>query len=81
MDGRWADPRLTSRERAALKYADQMWHDHNAVSPEVWGELMSAFMPAEFIELGMTVGQYIAMGQLMAMLGVPAAPFREEADQ
>jgi alkylhydroperoxidase family enzyme len=72
MHGEHDDPRFTPRERAALRYADVMWHDHNAMPDELWAELMRLFTPEEFVELGMAVANYKGMGQLMAMLGVPA---------
>jgi len=72
MDAKSDDPRFTPRERAALRYADVMWHDHNAMPDDLWAELMTVFTPEEFIELGMAVANYKGMGQLMAMLGVPA---------
>jgi alkylhydroperoxidase family enzyme len=78
MAGEVDDPRLTQRERAALAFADQYWHDHNAVDDELWGELMDAFTPEEFIELAMSVGQYTAMGKIIAMLGVPNPLYLEE---
>jgi alkylhydroperoxidase family enzyme len=66
------DPRFTERERAALRYADAMWHDHHALPDDLWAELMRVFSPEEFVELGMAVANYKGMGQLFAMLGIPA---------
>jgi alkylhydroperoxidase family enzyme len=72
MHGEFDDARFTERERAALRYADVMWHDHNAMPEDLWSELMRVFTPEEFMELGMAVANYKGMGQLFAMLGIPA---------
>jgi alkylhydroperoxidase family enzyme len=76
MDGDADDPRLTPRERAALKFASQFWDDHHGVDDELWSQLTEVFSPSEVVELGMSVGQAIAMGKLVAMLGVPNPDFR-----
>ncbi len=76
MDGRSDDPRLSPRERAALEFADRFWHDHHAIDDELWAQLMAVFEPGEFIELAMSVAQNLAMGKVIAMLGVPNPDFR-----
>jgi alkylhydroperoxidase family enzyme len=78
MDGQIDDPRLTRRERAALAFADRFWHDHHAIDDELFAEIMGEFTPEEFIELAMSVAQYIGMGKLIAMLGIPNPLFRED---
>lgn len=80
MEGRVDDPRLTPRERAVLRYADQMWHDHNGLDDELWTELMRVFSPAEFVELALSVAQN-TVGQLFAMLGIPNPEFRDVPDE
>ena len=59
-----------------MAYADQFWHDHNAFSDELWAEIMSQFPPEELIELAMSVAQNMAMGKIIAMLGIPNPLFR-----
>ena len=71
MNGDLDDPRLSRRERAALAFADQYWHDHNAFDDELWAEITSQFTPEELIELAMSVAQYVGMGKVIAMLGIP----------
>lgn len=78
MDGVIDDPRLTRRERAALAFADRFWHDHNAIDDELFAEIMHEFTPEEFIELAMSVAQYIGMGKVVAMLGIPNPLFRDQ---
>lgn len=77
MAGQFDDPRLSPRERAAVRYADQMWRDHHGLTDALWSELMSVFTYEEFVELGMSVANYIGMGQLIAMLGLPNLSHRE----
>jgi alkylhydroperoxidase family enzyme len=81
MDGDVDDPRLTPRERAALRFADQFWHDHHGVDDAMWAELRGVFSPSELVELGMSVGQAIAMGKLVAMLGLPNPDFRGDRSE
>jgi alkylhydroperoxidase family enzyme len=76
MDGRADDPRLTRREQAALEFADRFWHDHHAIDDELWAKLNDVFEPSELIELALSVAQNMAMGKVIAMLGVPNPDFR-----
>jgi alkylhydroperoxidase family enzyme len=79
MDGDIDDPRLSPRERAALALADRFWHDHNAIDDELWAEVAEQFSPSEIIELTMSIAQNMAMGKMIAMLGVPNPLFRDPA--
>jgi alkylhydroperoxidase family enzyme len=80
MDGQVDDPRLSPRERAALRFASRFYRDHNDIDDQLWAELRDAFTPEEIIELAMSVSQYIGMGKLIAMLGIPNPLFRDDAD-
>jgi alkylhydroperoxidase family enzyme len=75
MTGQFDDARLSAQERAAVRYADQMWHDHHGMPDDLWDELMRVFTPEEFVELGMAVANYKGMGQFVAMLGLPEPEF------
>jgi alkylhydroperoxidase family enzyme len=77
MAGQFDDPRLSPRERAAVRYADQMWHDHHGVNDALWSELKDVFTHEEIVELGMSVANYIGMGQFIAMLGLPNLAHQE----
>ncbi len=72
MHAQFDDQRFTERERTALRYADQMWKDHHNMTDDLFAEVMRVFNPEEIIELGMAVANYKGMGQMMAMLGLPA---------
>jgi alkylhydroperoxidase family enzyme len=80
MSGDVDDPRFTPRERAAVAYADQFWHDHNGFSDELWAEITTQFPPEELVELAMSVAQNMAMGKIIAMMGIPNPLFRNHDD-
>jgi alkylhydroperoxidase family enzyme len=44
--------------------------DHNLVDDAFMAELRGHFTPAELLELGMMIGQYIAFGRLLVALGI-----------
>lgn len=65
------DDRFTGAERLAVRYAEAM-HQHPHDVPEgLIDEIRSAFTDAEFVELAYCVAQFIGMGQLIHLLGVP----------
>lgn len=70
---RWHDDeRLTPRERMALDYTEAMWHDHRQVDAAfVQQRMLAHFGPDEFVELATLVAQFIGMGQLFTVLGIP----------
>jgi alkylhydroperoxidase family enzyme len=77
LDGRADDSGFTPRERAALLFADQFWHDHHAVSDELWAQMRDVFSPSEIVELSLSVAANIAMGKVMAMLRIPNPNYRD----
>ena len=59
------------RERLAVRWAERA-HDHvDTLDDELLAELRAAFDDAEFVELGMTIAQFVSMGQFVKLLGVP----------
>jgi alkylhydroperoxidase family enzyme len=72
------DERLTGRERAALGYTEAFWHDHRSVDRATVTGLLEHFTEAEFLELAACVSQFIAMGRLFAVLGIPNPAFDQE---
>lgn len=69
--GRFDDPAFTDRERAAMRFGDAMHQRPRDVPTEVLAEVRSQFDDAEFTELAYCVAQFIGMGQLIHLLGVP----------
>jgi alkylhydroperoxidase family enzyme len=55
---------------------ERYYLDHHAVDDELWAELLAVFTEAEVVELTMSIGQNMAMGKLVAMLGIPNPDFR-----
>jgi hypothetical protein len=44
--------------------------DHTRVDYAFLAELREVFTPGEILELGMMIGQYIAFGRLLVVLGI-----------
>ena len=65
------DDRFTDRERWAIRYAEAMHQHPNDVPAELIAGVRSVFSDAEFVELAYAVAQFIGMGQLIHLLGVP----------
>ena len=71
------DERLTPREQAALRYTERFWHDHTSVDRAAIDDVLAHFAEGEFLELATCVSQFIAMGKLFAVLGIPNPAFDE----
>ena len=61
--------KLEPREELAVRWAETLATDHTAVDEAFKAELRAHFTDAEFVELGMMIGQYLAFGRLLVMLG------------
>jgi alkylhydroperoxidase family enzyme len=79
-DAAWDDERLTDRERVALRYTETFWHDHRQVGPDLVHEVLEHFSEPEFIELAVMISQFMGMGQLFAVLGIPNPAFVPEPE-
>lgn len=55
-----------------MRYAESM-HQTRNVPDALLAEMLEHFTPGEYLELAMSVGQFIAVGQILAMLGIPNA--------
>ena len=62
---------FSDRERLAVRYAEAMHGAAKNVRDAVLAEMLEHFTPAEYLELAMSVGQFIALGQMFTMLGIP----------
>jgi alkylhydroperoxidase family enzyme len=65
-----ASPLFTPRERAALRFAHLMAHDHRAIDDAVWSALEQHFNPAEIVELGVHVALCVGLGRFNAAVGI-----------
>jgi alkylhydroperoxidase family enzyme len=62
---------FSERERIALRYADQMYRDHHAVDDAMFAELRRCFTEEEILELSWAIAEFIALGKIIYVLGVP----------
>lgn len=62
---------FTAREKAALRYADQMYVDHHQVDDARWADLRAHFTDDELFELSWAIVEFIALGKMISVLGVP----------
>lgn len=65
-----AEQELDERERLAVEFAELMAYDHQRIDDEFVGRLKEHFTPAEILELGFMIGQYIGFGRLLVALGI-----------
>lgn len=79
--GQVDDDRFTARERLAVRYAETMHQRAQDVPDELLADLRQVFTDAEFVELAFAVAQFIGMGQLIHLLGVPNPDAAPEGDR
>jgi alkylhydroperoxidase family enzyme len=53
-----------------VEFAERMALDWQRVDDAFLAELRAQFSPAEILELGMMIGQYIGFGRLLVALGI-----------
>lgn len=62
---------FTDREKAALRYADEMFLDSHTIDPAVRARALDHFTDAEMVELTWVIGIWIETGRMFHALGVP----------
>ncbi len=62
---------FTEREKAALRYADQMYFDHHKIDDALFSDLREQFTDDEILELSWVIGEFISVGKIIHVLGVP----------
>ena len=65
-----AERQLDERERLAVEFADRLAYDHLRIDQPFVDQLLAVFSPAEILELGMMIGQYIGFGRLLVTLDI-----------
>lgn len=58
----------STREKAALRFADKLATDHFGIDDEFISGIREHFSEPEFLELAMMTGQYIGFGRVLATL-------------
>lgn len=62
---------FSEREKVALRYADQMYFDHHKIDHAFFAELERHFTHDEILELSWVTGEFISLGKIIYVLGVP----------
>jgi AhpD family alkylhydroperoxidase len=65
-----AERQLDERERLAVEFADRLAYDHQRIDQPFVDQLLAVFSPAEILELGMMIGQYVGFGRLLVAMGI-----------
>lgn len=68
-----SERKLAPREALAVRYAERMVTDFRTVDADFMAELRKQFSDPEIVELGLMIGQYMAMGRLLVITGTHEA--------
>jgi alkylhydroperoxidase family enzyme len=61
------------RQRLAIEYAERFALDHDSITPEVIARMRAHFSDEEILDLGISVGSWMAYGRLTRVLGADRA--------
>ncbi|MAG29348.1 MAG: hypothetical protein CL908_00450 [Deltaproteobacteria bacterium] len=64
-----AERKLDPRDALAVRFAEKMAEDFKTVPGPFLAELKEHFSDAEIVELGLMIGQYLAMGRMLVISG------------
>jgi alkylhydroperoxidase family enzyme len=68
-----AERKLEPRDGLAVRYAEKMAEDFRTIDAAFKAELREHFSDAEIVELGLMIGQYLAMGRMLVISGAHKA--------
>jgi alkylhydroperoxidase family enzyme len=68
------NPRFSTKQKLALRYADQMYLNPGSVDAAFYAELKQHYSEAEIMELGAFIALHYGMQVFMRTLETPAAP-------
>jgi alkylhydroperoxidase family enzyme len=60
---------LSAAEKAAVRFAELLALDHNAIDEQVLAELRRHFTEQQIMEIGWAAGSFIAFGRLIHVFG------------
>ena len=60
---------LDPRDDLAVRYAEKMATDFRSIDADFLAELRNHFGDAEIVELGLMIGQYLALGRMLVITG------------
>src|SRR5439155_1444494 len=66
---------FAEREKTALRYADRMYFDHHTVDDALFAEVRARFSEDETLELTWVIAEFIALGKVIHVLGLPYGAF------
>ena len=61
---------FSSREKAAIHYAEILAGDHHSADAALFDELRSEFTEGEIIDLGIRITTFVGYGRLIRVLGL-----------
>ena len=61
------------RERLAVEYAERFALDHESIDADFFRRLRTVFTDDEIVDLGISVGSWLAYGRLTRVLGLDRA--------
>lgn len=64
-----AQRKLAPREALAVRFAEKLAQNFRAADAEFLAELRAHFSQAEIVELGIMIGQYMALGRMLVITG------------
>ena len=64
-----AERKLSPQEGLAVRYAEKLATDFREVDTQFMAELREHFNDAEISELGLMIGQYMALGRMLVISG------------
>jgi len=68
---------FSEREKTALRYADRMYFDHHKVDDALFAEVRDRFTEDETLELSWVIAEFIALGKVIHVMGLPYGdPYR-----
>ena len=67
-------PELSEREKAAVRFAEQMTRDAHHIDDAMWEELKRHFDEGEIVELGAVVGLFNYFNRFNDALGIEITP-------
>lgn len=62
---------FSEREKAALRFAEQMYHDHHKVTDALWAGVREHFTQDEALELSWAIAEFIALGKIIKLVDLP----------
>lgn len=71
---------FTRREKLALRLAETIARDPNALDPELRRELHEEFTDAQIVELAFATAMFFGAGRMVAAMGLTLAAEREHAE-